>query len=172
MRSLRFSVLHLTFVVAALPLAAGCRRSEAEPPPQGKPEAAAPIAVKQTEAQPLKVPRVLTLSGSLIGSEEAKVAAGAAGKVLSTYVERGSVVRKGAVLVKLDARALGAQAQEAAAQVESAKAQEGAGQARLRAHRDDVPEGQPSRRPTTTRPMVGLASRRPAVVGLGGQQAR
>jgi membrane fusion protein (multidrug efflux system) len=70
------------------------------------------------------VPRVLTLSGSLIGSEEAKVAAGAAGKVVQTFVERGSVVHKGAVLAKLDARAVGAQAQEAAAQVESAKAQE------------------------------------------------
>ena len=123
MRSRSLSFLHLTFVIAALPAAAGCRRSEAEPT-QAKPEAAAPIAVKQAEAQPLKVPRVLTLSGSLIGSEEAKVAAGAAGKVLATYIERGSVVRKGAVLVKLDARALGAQAQEAAAQVESAKAQE------------------------------------------------
>ncbi len=123
MRSRSFSFLHLTFVIAALPAAAGCRRSEAETAPT-KPEAAAPIAVKQAEAQPLKVPRVLTLSGSLIGSEEAKVAAGAAGKVLATYIERGSVVRKGAVLVKLDARAVGAQAQEAAAQVESAKAQE------------------------------------------------
>jgi membrane fusion protein (multidrug efflux system) len=124
MRRRTFSFLHLTFLVAALPVASGCRRSEAEQPPPGKPEASAPIAVKQVEAQPLKVPRTLSLSGSLIGSEEAKVAAGAAGKVVATFIERGSVVRKGALLVKLDARAVGAQAQEAAAQVESAKAQE------------------------------------------------
>jgi membrane fusion protein, multidrug efflux system len=103
------SVLHLTFLVAATSLAAGgCRRSEAESQPQGKEEAAAPIAIKQVAAQALKLPRTLTLSGSLIGSEEAKVAAGAVGKVISTSVERGSVVRKGAVLAKLDARALGA----------------------------------------------------------------
>ena len=63
------------------------------------------------------------------------MAAGAAGKVVSTYVERGSVVSKGAVLAKLDARALGAQAAEAAAQVESLKAQQA--QAQLDCQRND-----------------------------------
>jgi membrane fusion protein (multidrug efflux system) len=124
MKSRHFSVLHLTFVVAALPLAVGCHRPEAEAPHDQKPEAAPPIAVKQAEAQAVKVPRTLVLSGSLIGSQEAKVAAGAAGKVVQTFVERGSVVHKGGVIAKLDARAVGAQAQEAAAQAESAKAQE------------------------------------------------
>ena len=52
----------------------------------------------------------MTLSGTLIGAEEAQVAAGAAGKVIATYVERGSVVKKGGVLARLDARALSAQA--------------------------------------------------------------
>src|SRR4051812_24786006 len=73
----------------ALPLASGCNRSAvetravaAEPPP---------VAVQLVPAQEIKVPRVLTLSGTLIGAEEAKVAAGAAGKVIATYVERGSV---------------------------------------------------------------------------------
>jgi membrane fusion protein (multidrug efflux system) len=130
------SALHLTFVVIAASLATGgCRRSEAESQPQGKDEVSAPIAVKQIAAQALKVPRTLTLSGSLIGSEEAKVAAGAVGKVVSTSVERGSVVRKGAVLAKLDARALGAQADEAAAQVESLKLQQA--QAQLDCQRND-----------------------------------
>src|SRR5689334_9999206 len=104
-------LLALPFVALTL-AGAGCRNSSAEPRTEGKPEAAAPIAVKEAPAQEMKVPRTLTLSGTLIGSEEAKVAAGAAGKVLSTHVERGSVVRKGAVLVKLDARAVSAQAQE------------------------------------------------------------
>jgi membrane fusion protein (multidrug efflux system) len=124
MRSRHFPLLSLTFVIAVLPLAPGCKHSEAEPMHDQKPEAAAPIAVKQAEAQALKVPRTLVLSGSLIGSQEAKVAAGAAGKVVQTFVERGSVVHKGGVIAKLDARAVGAQAQEAAAQAESAKAQE------------------------------------------------
>jgi membrane fusion protein (multidrug efflux system) len=124
MRSRHFSVLHLTFVVAALPMASGCRRSEAESAHESKPDVGAPIAVKETVAQALKVPRTLTLSGTLIGAEEAKVAAGAAGKVVSTHIERGSFVHKGQVLVNLDARSVGAQAQEAAAQLESLKVQE------------------------------------------------
>ncbi|HVZ75397.1 MAG TPA: efflux RND transporter periplasmic adaptor subunit [Polyangia bacterium] len=120
-------------LLLALPLVifeAGCHKSSAEAAPtEAKPEASAPVAVKAFEVRELKVPRTLTLSGSLIGSEEAKVAAGAAGKVLATYVERGAVVHKGALLVKLDARTLGAQAEEASAQVESLKAQ--AAQAQL-----------------------------------------
>jgi membrane fusion protein, multidrug efflux system len=107
----------------ALLLAAGCHRPAAEQL-KGPPDSSAPISVKQVAARELKVPRILMLSGSLIGSEEAEVAAGAAGKVLSTHVERGSVVKKGTVLVRLDARTASAQAEEAAAQLSSLKAQE------------------------------------------------
>jgi membrane fusion protein (multidrug efflux system) len=109
----------------ALPLAAGaggCGRSQATPASSGDAEAA-PIAVKLVAAQTLKAPRVVTLSGSLIGAEQADVAAGAAGKVLATYVERGSNVKRGAVLARLDARAVAAQAAQAVADAESAKAQ-------------------------------------------------
>lgn len=113
-----FSVPPLVF----LALGAGCGRkvvaTKAAPS-----EVVAPVTVKQVAAQELKVPRLLALSGSLIGAEESQVAAGASGKVLATYVERGSVVKKGALLVKLDSRTLGAQAQEATAQLESLRAQ-------------------------------------------------
>jgi membrane fusion protein (multidrug efflux system) len=115
-------------VSAALAAASACSRSEAQPAPAAAAEAP-PIAVRATPAGTVKVPRTLTLSGSLIGSEQAQVAAGATGKILATYVERGSVVKKGAVLAKLDTRILGAQADEAAAQVETLRAQEA--QARL-----------------------------------------
>jgi membrane fusion protein (multidrug efflux system) len=110
-------------VALALVGALGCGRSAAEtktaPPPE-----AMPLAVTLATAFETKVPRVLTLSGTLVGAEQAQVAAGATGKVLATYVERGSVVKKGAPLAKLDARMITAQAQEANAQVESLKAQE------------------------------------------------
>jgi membrane fusion protein (multidrug efflux system) len=114
----------------------GCGRS-AESSSAGKPAAdsGAPIAVNLVPAKEVKVPRMITLSGSLIGAEEAEVAAGAAGKVVSTHVERGSVVKKGALLVKLDARAVAAQAQEAAAMLSSIKAQEA--QAQLDCQRTD-----------------------------------
>jgi len=72
---------------------------------------------------------VVTLSGSLIGAEEAQVAAGAAGKVVATFVERGSYVKKGSLLARLDSRAVSAQAAQAAADAEAAKAQ--AAQAQL-----------------------------------------
>jgi membrane fusion protein (multidrug efflux system) len=120
---------------SALALAAGCGRSSAGSAQTAAALEAPPVAVKLVPAREIKVPRVVTLSGSLIGAEEAQVAAGAAGKVLATYVERGSVVKKGAVLVKLDARATGAQAQEAAAQLESLKAQQA--QAALDCERND-----------------------------------
>jgi membrane fusion protein (multidrug efflux system) len=81
------------------------------------------VDVKLATATTISVPRLLTLSGTLTGNEQAKVAAGAAGKVMATFVERGQFVKKGAVLVQLDARAVRAQAEEAAAQVESLKAQ-------------------------------------------------
>jgi membrane fusion protein (multidrug efflux system) len=124
----------IALALATALLGAGCGRSSAESK-EGKPDTAAPVSVKQAAAQELKVPRTLTLSGTLIGSEEAKVAAGAAGKVLATHVERGSVVRKGAVLVKLDSRAVAAQADEAAATVHSLKAQQA--QAELDCARND-----------------------------------
>lgn len=117
-----------TLLALALAALGGCSRSGATTP-AGTDAEAAPIAVKLVPAQVVKAPRVVTLSGSLIGAEEADVAAGAAGKVLATYVERGSNVKKGAILARLDARAVTAQAAQAAADAESAKAQ--AAQAQL-----------------------------------------
>jgi membrane fusion protein (multidrug efflux system) len=115
----------LALALLALPAAlVACSQAPAATPPPKSAEAdAAPITVKLTPARELKTPRVVTLSGSLIGAEEAQVAAGAAGKVLATFVERGTYVRKGAVLAKLDARAASATAAQAAADVEGLKAQ-------------------------------------------------
>ncbi len=110
----------------ALPIftagAAGCARSGATAAQSDDAEAA-PISVKLVAAEVVKAPRVVTLSGSLIGAEQAEVAAGAAGKVVATYVERGSIVKKGSILARLDSRAVSAQAAQAAADVESMKAQ-------------------------------------------------
>jgi membrane fusion protein (multidrug efflux system) len=100
--------------------AIGCKHA-APTETKAAPDADAPVAVSLVPAHEVKTPRLVTLSGTLIGSEEAQVAAGAAGKVLATYVERGSVVRKGAVLVRLDSRALSAQAQQATADAETSK---------------------------------------------------
>lgn len=123
----RISVFPVLAVTLAAATAVGCSRSSAEttaPARAVAPAEVAPIAVEIVVVREIKIPRVLTLSGSLAGAEQAQVAAGAAGKVLATYVERGSVVKKGAALARLDARMVSAQAQEAAAQVESLRAQQ------------------------------------------------
>lgn len=112
-------------LAALLAMSAGaCARSAAETKSSAPAPEAPPVAVKLAPVREMKVPRVLTLSGNLIGAEQAQVAAGAAGKVLATYVERGSVVKRGAPLAKLDSRMISAQAQEAEAQVESLKLQQ------------------------------------------------
>ncbi len=128
----------LALAALVLPVAlSACSQSPAaaNPAPKASEADAPPISVKLVPARDLKTPRVVTLSGSLIGAEEAQVAAGAAGKVLATFVERGSFVRKGAVLAKLDARAAGATAAQAAADVEGLKAQ--AAQAQLDCERNE-----------------------------------
>src|SRR5204862_6381784 len=78
------------------------------------------VAVSLVAAHEVKTPRVVTLSGTLTGSEEAQVAAGAAGKVLATYVERGSGVKEGAGRVRPESRAATAPAAAAGAQAEGA----------------------------------------------------
>jgi membrane fusion protein (multidrug efflux system) len=92
-----------------------------------QPQSSAPeTAVKADTVQvgEAKVPRFLTLTGSLSAYEDSDVAAGATGKVVSVHVERGTVVRKGDVLVRLDGRVASAQLEEARAQVALAKSQQ------------------------------------------------
>jgi membrane fusion protein, multidrug efflux system len=110
----------LTLLVL-LPLA-GCRPSAAEGI-RAAADSAPPVHVDPLLVEERPMPRTLRLAGTLIGSEESEVAAGVAGKVLATYVERGAYVRKGAPLVKLDARMASAAADEASAQLASSKVQ-------------------------------------------------
>jgi len=128
-------------ITAAMMLVGGalalgsCERT---PPPAKAADAEAvapPLAVKLVPVREIKAPRVVTLSGTLIGNEDAQVAAGAAGKVLSTHIERGTFVHKGAVMVRLDARAANATAAQAAADAEGLKLQ--AAQAKLDCERTD-----------------------------------
>jgi membrane fusion protein (multidrug efflux system) len=127
-------VLPLLVPLVAFATLSGCKHAS-EALAGASDAEAAPVAVTLIAAREVKTPRVLTLSGSLIGAEQAQVAAGAAGKVVATYVERGSYVKKGAVLARLDARAVSAQAAKATADVESLKAQ--AAQAEVDCERTD-----------------------------------
>jgi membrane fusion protein, multidrug efflux system len=113
-----------------LTLGAGCGSrvdaAQSKPGAQQSPASALESAVKAdtVEVGEAKVPRFLTLTGSLSAYEDSDVAAGAMGKVMSVHIERGSVVKKGDVLVKLDARAATASLEEVRAQLALAKSQQ------------------------------------------------
>ncbi len=106
-------------------LGAGCGSRGGTAPQASKTPAAEQSTVQASTVVvgEAPVPRFLTLTGTLSALEDSDVAAGAAGKVLSVHVERGSLVKKGDVLVRLDARAATASATEARAQVELARTQ-------------------------------------------------
>jgi membrane fusion protein (multidrug efflux system) len=110
-------------VVLALLAAAGCRTSAAESRRPAGADMAPPVHVEPLTVREQPMPRTLRLAGTLIASEDSDVAAGVAGKVLATYVERGSYVKKGTPLVKLDARMAAAAADEASAQLASSRVQ-------------------------------------------------
>jgi membrane fusion protein (multidrug efflux system) len=65
---------------------------------------AAPVNVASVVAVTEAVPRLIALTGTLKASAESSVAANANGQISRTFVERGSVVAKGAPLVTLDRR--------------------------------------------------------------------
>lgn len=110
----------------ALAVGAGCGgRVDAAPGRAAgeRPAVATTVKADTVEVAEAKVPSFLNLTGQLVAHEDSDVAAGAAGKVLSVHVERGSVVKKGDVLVRLDARTAAASVAEARAQLELARSQ-------------------------------------------------
>lgn len=131
MRTHLKSSARTALVVGGLALVgAGCgSRVDAAAP--GKAAAGQPASAQQpasvkaetVEVSEAKVPSFLNLTGQLVAYEDSDVAAGATGKVLSVHVERGTVVKKGDVLVKLDARTASASAAEARAQLDVARTQ-------------------------------------------------
>ncbi len=103
--------------------ASGCKTSAAAPA-EATADAAgeAAVEVKTAPAKLQRVPDYLLATGQLRGNQEADVAANAAGKVLSTSVERGSEVKKGAILAQLDTRTANLSAAEASANARTAAA--------------------------------------------------
>ncbi|HZI05374.1 MAG TPA: efflux RND transporter periplasmic adaptor subunit [Archangium sp.] len=119
---------HLVVGGLVLTVGAGCgsRVDAAQTKTAGQQASAPELTVKAdtVEVGEAKVPRYLRLTGTLTANEDSDVAAGATGKVLSVHVERGTVVRKGDVLVKLDSRSAAASLEEARAQLALARSQQ------------------------------------------------
>ena len=102
-------------------LLAGCASPAAKAAePQAK---SAPVKVSVQEAAIESVPRTIVLTGTLKANEDSEVAANASGQVVQSFVERGTAVRKGDPLVRLDSRSVRLSAAEARANLESTKLQ-------------------------------------------------
>src|SRR5262245_61094385 len=103
---------------------AACKKPES-------PEAAGPkaadsspaVKVETADVQHQKMPRYLTLTGSVMADKQSEVAANVAGRVATTYVERGQPVKAGQVLAIVDSKAAGFQAAAANAQSQAAETQ-------------------------------------------------
>ena len=112
-------------VVASCGLTACSGKSESAEPAV-KPVVAPPPPVKvETAAVEIrKMPRYLTLTGSVIADRQSEVAANVSGRIQSAPIERGQQVRQGQVLAIVDSRSLGFTASAAAAQSRAAETQE------------------------------------------------
>jgi membrane fusion protein, multidrug efflux system len=81
------------------------------------------IHVDTVEVKSQPMPRTLALTGSLRGKRQTDLAANTNGRVLETFVERGTEVKKGDMLAKVDVRAAALTAAEAQANAALARAQ-------------------------------------------------
>lgn len=81
------------------------------------------VHASTAEVKSAQVPRYALATGTLVAPEEADVASEIGGKVARTYVEVGSVVKKGEPLVALDDRTARYQADEASARRDASEAQ-------------------------------------------------
>ena len=91
--------------------------------PTAAPATEVPIKVASVVAATESLPRLIALTGTLKASAESSVAANANGQISRTFVERGSVVAKGAPIVTLDRRMALLAAAEARANLEGIRSQ-------------------------------------------------
>jgi RND family efflux transporter MFP subunit len=124
--------LRLLFaVLAAAGLAAGCGRPEADrpgapatskagpahsaSPPGGAPAAGQPVTVRTAAVEERAVSGALNVVGTLTADSQTDVAAEVGGRVVEVPIERGSAVRAGQLLARLDDEDAKSQLREAEA---------------------------------------------------------
>jgi RND family efflux transporter MFP subunit len=122
-QNLKLAALALLLIAAGIFVAA-CRGSKANTRTEEPASAKAPVAVDVTTAAAIQrdLPRFFEATGSLAGDEQTDVAPQTAGKVVEVGVDIGSYVKRGQLLVKLDDAELKLHVDQAATQVEQAKA--------------------------------------------------
>lgn len=82
------------------------------------------VDVAKAEVTEIDAPQSLRLTGTLRGAKETDLAANVAGRILKTFVERGSEVKQGAVIAQVDVASAALSLKEARVQVATSKTQQ------------------------------------------------
>ncbi len=121
MRRLPTPLRALAILALVIVGASSCKRSGAET--SQAPASAPPVKVESATIEQRPMPHLLTLTGALVANQQSELAADATGKVIATEVERGSIVKKGQVILRLDARNASLSERETAALAQAAASQ-------------------------------------------------
>jgi membrane fusion protein (multidrug efflux system) len=114
----------LCLALVAFTAAAACSREPAgHDLASGKPAPAPPLKVETGTVTVEKVPHYLTLTGTVAADRQSEVAANVAGRVISTFVERGQSVNEGQVLAIVDSKGAALSASAAGSQAQAAQSQ-------------------------------------------------
>jgi RND family efflux transporter MFP subunit len=130
-----FALMALIFLVAV-----GCGRQKQDSKAEASTASVQPVEVRVATAEVRRVPRTLSVTGSLWPDETVQVSAEVAGRVAAIHADFGQRVRKGDVLVELDKRELQLQLERARAALAQALARIGLDPSREEA----VPETTPA----------------------------
>lgn len=96
---------HSALFAAALALAA-CNKPPPDVAANVKPAAAAPpVKVQIAKVEIEKMPRYLTLTGTVLADRNSEIAANVAGRIVATYVERGMPVKQNQPIALIDSKA-------------------------------------------------------------------
>lgn len=82
-----------------------------------------PVKVETAPVEVKRMPKYLTLTGSVLADRQSELAANVSGRVTATYVERGMPVKAGQTIAVVDSRAASFQAAAAKAQSQAAQTQ-------------------------------------------------
>ncbi len=125
MSSLTRSVASAGLLLALAVVVGGCGNSEAKNPVVT--EAPKPVAVTTVAAEARALPGDLDVTGTLQADAQTEVASESNGRVLAVNVERGTVVKAGAVLARIDAEDARSALREAEATAAQTQARLGLG---------------------------------------------
>lgn len=113
-------------LLLGLAVAPGCAPSVTQA--RANDAAETPTKVPTITVEPRPMPRFLALTGNLSANRSSQVAADGSGRVRETFIERGSVVKAGDVLLQLDARSARLSENEARATAQASRSARDAAQ--------------------------------------------